>query len=159
VKARIIFPARVFPPRFTLARGRAVCDDQTGLIASGSLSLLGLLNSRLAAFVFCSLAKECGHVSDEWSGRILGQFPVCTPDLDDPSDKARHDRLETLVKETLDLNRHRGHAATDREKQLIEREIESTDKQIDSLVYGIYGLSVDEILVVEDALTTIKSPS
>jgi hypothetical protein len=28
-----------------------------------------------------------------------------------------------------------------------------------ALVYGIYGLTVDEIAVVEESLTTIKPPS
>lgn len=30
-----------------------------------------------------------------------------------------------------------------------QREIESTDRQIDSLVYKLYGLSPDEIKIVE----------
>jgi hypothetical protein len=33
------------------------------------------------------------------------------------------------------------------------QEIESTDRQIDSLVYGLYGLMEDEIAVVEDSRT------
>ena len=33
--------------------------------------------------------------------------------------------------------------------RLIGQEIDSTNKQIDSLVYGIYGLSVADIAVVE----------
>jgi len=41
------------------------------------------------------------------------------------------------------------HAKTEREKQLIGQEIDSTNKQIDSLVYGIYGLSVADIAFVE----------
>jgi len=52
----------------------------------------------------------------------------------------------------LDLHRHLGRAATNREKQLIGWEIDSTDKQIDSLVYGIYGLTVDEIAVVDESI-------
>jgi len=39
---------------------------------------------------------------------------------------------------------------TDQEKRLITQEIESTDRQIDSLVYGLYGLTTDEIAVLED---------
>ncbi len=40
-------------------------------------------------------------------------------------------------------------AATDHEKNLIERQIEATDRQIDALVYELYGLTEDEIRIVE----------
>ena len=66
--------------------------------------------------------------------------------------------MVALVTGMLDLHKHLSLAKTDQEKRLIQQEIDSTDKQIDSLVYGIYGLAVDEIAVVEEALTTIKSP-
>ena len=83
------------------------------------------------------------------AGEILGRFPVITPDFDDPDDAARHGRMVSLATEMLDLHRHLGLAASEQEKWIIAQEIDSTGKQIDSLVYGIYGLSVDEIAVVE----------
>jgi hypothetical protein len=36
-------------------------------------------------------------------------------------------------------------------KQLLDQKLTITDGQIDRLVYGLYGLSDDEIRVVEDA--------
>ena len=51
----------------------------------------------------------------------------------------------------LELHRHLGHAKTDQEKRLITQEIESTGRQIDSLVYGLYGLTAEEIAVVEES--------
>jgi hypothetical protein len=127
-----------------------------GIIPSGSRFLLGLLNSRLAACVFAHLAHD--EPGDAYPEEIVGQFPVYTPDLDDAIDKTRHDRLETLVTEKLELHQHLSHAKTEREKQLIGREIDSTNKQIDSLVYGIYGLSVEDIAVVESSPLTMQSP-
>jgi hypothetical protein len=154
-KDRIIFTARKFPPRFTLGTGRAVFGRETGIIPSGSPYLTGILNSRLAAFVLRSLVEEAGAKGDRRPGEILGRFPVPTPDFDDPDDAARHGRMVALVKEMLDLYRYLSLAKTDQEKRLIHQEIDSTDLQIDSLVYGIYGLSVDEIAVVEgSALST-----
>jgi len=61
--------------------------------------------------------------------------------------------MGTLVTGMLELHRHLGHAKTDQERRLITQEIESTDRQIDSLVYGLYGLTADEIAVVEETLT------
>jgi type II restriction/modification system DNA methylase subunit YeeA len=39
-------------------------------------------------------------------------------------------------------------------KRIITQEIKSTDRQIDSLVYGLYGLTADEIDVVETVTTS-----
>jgi len=37
------------------------------------------------------------------------------------------------------------------EKSLIQRQIDATDKQIDQLVYELYGLTEEEIKIVEEA--------
>jgi hypothetical protein len=150
---RIMFSASDFPPLFVLTRGRALPGPKTGIIPSGSRYLLGLLNSRLAKFLFCSLAPETRD-----PGVIVARFPVATPDFDNPAEAARHWRLEALVTESLALARHRTLARSARERQAIEADIASTEKQIESLVYGIYGLSVDEIAFVELLLPS-ETPS
>lgn len=38
---------------------------------------------------------------------------------------------------------------TPHDKDRLQREIEATDKQIDALVYELYGLSEDEVRIVE----------
>ena len=40
-------------------------------------------------------------------------------------------------------------AATEHQRRLIEMQIEATDREIDALVYDLYGLTPDEIAVVE----------
>jgi len=40
---------------------------------------------------------------------------------------------------------------TDHEKSLIQRQIEATDRQIDQLVFELYGLTNEEICIVEEA--------
>ncbi|HVP96504.1 Eco57I restriction-modification methylase domain-containing protein [Methanoregula sp.] len=151
---RIMFSPSSFPPHFEIAGNRVAPGPGTGIIPSGSRYLLGLLNSRLAQFLFCSLEAETGE-----PGGVVARFPVVAPDFDNPNDVARHGRLEALVTEKLALSRHLAQARSARERQAIGAEIASTGKQIESLVYGIYGLSVDDIAVVEETLTTIKSPS
>jgi hypothetical protein len=43
------------------------------------------------------------------------------------------------------------HALIDRERTVIGAQIEATDRQIDRLVYELYGLTDDEIRLVEEA--------
>jgi hypothetical protein len=40
-------------------------------------------------------------------------------------------------------------ARTEQEKIVIQRQIEAADKQIDALVYELYGLTEEEIRIVE----------
>jgi SAM-dependent methyltransferase len=111
--------------------------------------LLGILNSSLGRFLIthtCPFTDRGYHMSTA----AIGQIPIYTPDFDNPDDKARHDRMVALVNEMLDLHKHLSNAKTDQEKRIITQEIESTDRQIDSLVYGLYGLTADEIAVVEE---------
>ena len=39
---------------------------------------------------------------------------------------------------------------TDHEKTAIQRQIDATDRQIDQLVYELYGLTKEEIKIVEE---------
>jgi hypothetical protein len=48
-----------------------------------------------------------------------------------------------------DLHKQLPKAKTGPEKTAIERQIQGTDRQIDQLVYELYGLTEDEIGIVE----------
>ena len=55
--------------------------------------------------------------------------------------------MVSLVERMLSL--HKQSPKTPQEQEMVKREIESTDRQIDQLVYELYGLSEDEINIVE----------
>ncbi len=133
------------------SQGIFYSDDATGLIPKKDYYLLGILNSNLGQFLisrYCTPVQNGHHPIFEYPGKV----PIYTIDFDNSDDKIRHDRMIALVTEMLELHKHLSRAKTDREKRLITQEIESTDRQIDSLVYGLYGLTVDEIAVVEGAV-------
>jgi hypothetical protein len=54
-----------------------------------------------------------------------------------------------LVEQMLSLHKKLPAAKTEREKTVIQRQIEATDKQIDQLVYELYELTEEEIEIVE----------
>jgi hypothetical protein len=78
-------------------------------------------------------------------------FRIRTIDFSDPADVARHDRMVSLVQRLLSLYKQLPEAATPHEKTALERQIEATDGQIDVLVYELYGLTKEEIGIVEEA--------
>ena len=47
------------------------------------------------------------------------------------------------------LELHKRSPRTPPEQEMVKREIECTDRAIDKLVYELYGLSEDEIRIVE----------
>jgi hypothetical protein len=57
--------------------------------------------------------------------------------------------MVSLVGRMLDLNKRLPGARTDQEQTLVKRQIAATDKEIDELVYELYGLTEDEIAIVE----------
>ncbi len=151
-KPKIFFRHHFKKPVFAFDEGLAIADSTVCTIASSSLYLLGLLNSRLLLFVFEKSVQMRSADVSEFSWNDIRQLPIYTPDFDNPLDKAGHDRMVSLVTEMRDLYRHLSSARSEREKRLIMQEIASTDKQIDSLVYGLYGLTADEIAVVEESV-------
>ena len=67
----------------------------------------------------------------------------------DPADVARHDRMVALVERMLALHRQLAAAKTPTAKTVLQRQIDATDRQIDRLVYELYGLNEEEIEIVE----------
>ena len=63
--------------------------------------------------------------------------------------KAKHDKLVALVDNMLDLQKKYRGERIERDKELYERQIKIVDAQIDRLVYDLYGLTEEEVKVVE----------
>jgi hypothetical protein len=70
----------------------------------------------------------------------------------DPVDKARHDRMVTLVTKMPGLNKKVQDARLEQEKTQLSRQIEVTDAAIDTLVYELYGLMAEEIVIAEGSV-------
>jgi len=66
-------------------------------------------------------------------------------------DHHAHDKLVALVEKMLALHQQLAAAKTPQDTTLLQRQIAATDKQIDQLVYALYGLTDEEIVLVEGA--------
>ncbi len=55
-------------------------------------------------------------------------------------------RVDTM----LQLHPRLASAKTAHDREMIRRQIDATDRQIDALVYELYGLTEDEIKIVEE---------
>jgi hypothetical protein len=142
--AKIVFPDIAITPRFVLDENGFYGSNTMYFIGKRDLYLLGLLNSKLAYLYFrtvCAGLEGKNETYLRFFGQYLEGFPVVN------AEKAAHDKMVSLVERMLSL--HKQSARTPQEKEMIRREIESTDRAIDALVYGLYGLTEEEIRIVE----------
>jgi len=110
--------------------------------------LLGLLNSQLSSLFLLAISTPFRGGYIALNRQYIEQLPIRPIDFSAPSDKARHDRMVKLVKRMLDLNKQLVEAKDPQTKTVLQRQIETTDRQIDHLVYELYGLTEDEIKIV-----------
>jgi hypothetical protein len=120
--------------------------------AKGSLSpnyVLGVLNSRLLFWRLRSISNifRAGWIT--CTKQYVETLPIRLANFSDPTDKFRHDRMVKLVEQMLSLRKQLEDAKTPDEKNRIQRQIDTTDQQIDRLVYEFYGLTEKEIQIIE----------
>ena len=73
------------------------------------------------------------------------------PSQEEPADKARHDKMVSLVEQMLAAKPQLASAQSDKDKDFYENKCAALDRQIDALVYELYYLTPDEIKIVEGA--------
>ena len=122
-------------------------------IQTDDLYLLGVLNSKLIFNYYKRIATVLGDPDKggrlRWFSQDVEKIPIRTINFADPLDKARHDRMVALVTQMLDLNKKLQDARLEQERTMLSRQIEATDAAIDKLVYELYGLTGEEIAIVE----------
>ena len=113
--------------------------------------VLALLNSRLLSNHLRSVCPPKLSGYSRFTTSALNKAPLPALDLSRGPDRARHDKTVNLVQTMLDLHKRLAAAKTAHEKTMLQRQITATDHQIDQLVYDLYGLTDEEIRVVETA--------
>jgi len=113
--------------------------------------LLGLLNSSLLTYLYRAMSREEGRTFAQVKIFRMRQLPIQAVVPIDPASVARHDRMVTLVEHMLALHQALSSACAAK-KTDPERQIADTDAEIDALVYELYGLTAEEIALVEDSI-------
>lgn len=115
--------------------------------------ILGLFNSHLLDYYYKTYLKSTKHVFSEIQARQVAQLPIRL--AEDGEDV----RLVHFVDRMLALNIDLQMCRTPHERSSIERELQSTDRRIDKLVYELYGLADNEIAFVESTFGERVTPS
>ena len=113
--------------------------------------MTGVLNSKLLDWFMKNVSTTFHGGYFAANKQFLVQLPIRTINFDDPADVAQHDKMVALVERMLELHKKLAAATIPADKELYQRQIEATDRQIDALVYELYGLTEEKIAVVEKA--------
>jgi len=124
-------------------------NDNNQLIISDDKYLLGILNSKLTCQILMSICDKVQGGFYRLKIIYIKQLPIRTIDFSDPADVARHDSLVSLVDRMLALHKQLQEGRTPHDETALQRQIEATDRQIDGRVYELYGLTEEEIGIVE----------
>ncbi len=106
--------------------------------------VLGIVNSTLLNFYFAN-----SFIDYNIKPFYLERLPIRAVDISNRAEMGVRDLLIELVDSMLKSQEGLAKSRTDREKTVIQRQIDATDKQIDQLVYELYGLTEEEIKIVE----------
>ncbi len=95
------------------------------------------------------------RIANQGESRVIPQvkaaklYSLPYPKIELPKQKAQHDKIIFFVEQIQELHKRLAKAKTPQEKESLENQILNTDSSIDSLVYELYGLTEEEIKIVE----------
>lgn len=149
-RPKFLLPDISLRGNFTLDQeGKYYCVNTAYIISSSDKALLGILNSSLITLFYQNLSSTYRGGYLRFIYQYLVQLPIYRFDSSNKQDSSRHDQMVTLVERMLELNRQLDAAKTAHDRNVLQRQIDATDREIDQLVYDLYGLTGDEIALVE----------
>ena len=111
--------------------------------------IMGILNSSLFVYVYRLLALENGRVLAQVKPTILNNLPIPSVNLANPEEKAQHEKIIRAVTQMSEAKRQLATAQSDKDIAYYENKCNALDRQINSVVYELYGLTHEEIQTVE----------
>ena len=106
--------------------------------------LQAILSSKLINF-WC-----VNYLADDMNKTYLENVPIPAPVID-LKHSALYNDLISNVDKMQDLKNQLAEAKISQDTNILQRQIEATDHKIDALVYELYGLTEEEIKIVEKA--------
>jgi adenine-specific DNA-methyltransferase len=111
--------------------------------------LLALLNSKLIGWFYQNVVNpEVGEALAQVKRAHLDSLPIPICDSN-KNDNVRHIKLMGLADKMLSLVPKLRAVTSEKEKSTLQNAVDATDRQIDQLVYELYGLTEEEIQLVE----------
>ncbi|MFO7851072.1 MAG: DUF7149 domain-containing protein [Bacteroidota bacterium] len=129
-KPKILYPNICRKPEFTFDNRGLYANQKCFIIPKSDMFLLGILNSNVHAFLYSELLPKLRGGFFEPSYTYLKDFPI---------PKEKNDSIEDLVNKVILLYNSDN-----------QDEVSIVENQINEMVYQIFGLSEEEINIIEE---------
>lgn len=136
-------------PIFTFDKEAFIVNSAGFIIPCEDKVLLGILNSKLGWYL---VSKLCTEIKNGYQliWDYFKNFPIKKIDEKNKTEKSLHDEIVQLVDTMLQLQQQKQTATLPEQLQQLEQRITYTDDKINEKVYALYGLTEEEVKVVEN---------
>ncbi|MGV8018642.1 MAG: Eco57I restriction-modification methylase domain-containing protein [Ignavibacteria bacterium] len=111
--------------------------------------ITGIINSKLFQFIYMNKLVTNRDSTPQLKKVDLDIFPLRAINFQIDVEKQLHDNIVLLVNQILDAKKQLHNAKTEKDKTYYERKCADLDNAIDAEVYKLYGLTEEEIKIVE----------
>lgn len=148
-KPKLIYLKFQVKPIFTFDTSQVVVNSAGFIIPSDDKYLLGILNSKLGWFIIGNLCTKIqGGYQLIWD--YFKNFPVKQIDISEASGKSFLADFIRQVETLLQLNKEKDSANLQTQIEQLQTRIAYHEEKINRAVYQLYGLTEEEIQLVED---------
>ena len=134
-KPKIIYPETATSPNFYYDNKNFIAEKTNFIMTGENLKyIMAVLSSKLGFYIFYNFYSEItlGDVGFQYRKNSLEEFPI--PEVD----KKTEDKIVSLVDKILKIKNENSNA-----------DVSEIEREIDEMVYGLYGLSEEEVGVIE----------
>jgi len=134
-------------PDFIITKEYVILDTINQLTVKDNINrkiILAILNSKFISWYICRFIFGMAIITMHFDNSVTSRIPIPS-NCDNP-------KLIFLVDQMLDAQKLYHNAKTESDKKLYKHKIDLIDKQIDTLVYELYGLTENEIKIIEESL-------
>jgi hypothetical protein len=134
-KPKIIYPNICKQPEFIYDTSKVYTNQKCFIIPCSDLFLLGLLNSNLIFYLFKNILPRLRGDFYEPSYAYFKYFPIANAEIADK------EKISSIVSQIIT-----------NKKQNPSADTTVLETQIDQMVYQLYGLTEEEIVIVENSV-------
>lgn len=109
-----------------------------------------ILNSKLISWYTYSFIYARAIMTMQFDNPVTSRIPMPVIDLSNSSHKEVHDKIVVLVDNIIELNKKVNTEKNPNSLNMINRQISACEKQLNVLIYRLYGLSEDNIRTIEE---------
>lgn len=113
---------------------------------------IAILSSPIASFFISKTSIFLSGGFYATNKQFASEIPIKRINFNDLAEKEKHDKIVTFVSNIIELKRKYKSVKLKNEKEMLSRQIDAIETQINNLLYDIYGITKKEKNIIENSL-------